>query len=232
MARTTARPPRRQWPWILAAAVVVVALIVGVTVFYNSRTDGRIIATTAPTSSTAPTATAGGADAAPTGCLGGEARDAAMIMAAQKAAPHTSNGAVEVAAALVRWSYQFPYPSPEDADQVGAAVVSSKAPESFRDLRAFYATNPNVSGGMVADGIEYSLSTVPGVWHLESYSGDEAEVSIGTGLIVDGVLSTTLRISTTVTLSWEDGAWKAEGLGATRTTEDMYAIGTQFTEGC
>lgn len=231
MARTVARPPRRKWPWILGALVVVIVVVVGAVNYYGTRTtDEPGTATTAPTS--APTATAGGADPVPTGCLGGEARDAAMVLAAQQAAPHTSNGAVEVATAVVRWAYQYPYPDPEGADQVAAAIVSSNAPANFGDLRGFFEKSPNLSGGLVSDGVDYYLSTVPGVWHLESYSGDAAEVSIGTGLVVDGELSTTLRTSVTASLSWEDGMWKVEGFGGTRTTEDMYSIGTQFTEGC
>jgi hypothetical protein len=236
MVRATAHPPRRKLPWILGGALVVVVLIFGLTYYFGSRTGvhSNPAETVPPASSAAPTepASTSAADPAPTGCLGGEIRDAAMVLAAQKAAPHTSNGAVEVAAALVRWAYQYPYPSASDADQVSEAIVSSQAPANFRDLAAFYASNPNVSGGLVPDGVNYSMSTVPGVWHLESYSGDSAEVSIGTGLIEDGALSTTLRASATVALTWEDGMWKSGGLGATRTTEELYSIGAAFTGGC
>jgi hypothetical protein len=234
MARATARPPRRKWPWIIGAAIVVAALIVGVSIYYRDTPTGPVTdATPVATSSATPTGAATiGADPAPTGCLGGNGRDAAMVIAAQKAAPHTSNGAVEVAAALVRWAYRYPYPSSEDATAVANAIVSNEAPANFKDLAGFYATNPNVSGGLVGDGVNYSLSTVPGVWHLESYSGDEAEVSVGTGLVVDGALSTTLRASATISLVWEDGVWKSGGLGATRTTEELYSIGTAFTGGC
>lgn len=234
MARATARPPGRKWPWIIGAAVVVAALIVGVSIYVSGRPDTTVIGTgDVPASSAAPTgAVPVGADPAPTGCLGGNGRDAAMVVAAQKAAPHTSNGAVEVAAALVRWAYRFPYPTADDATAVSEAIVSNEAPANFKDLAAFYASDPNVSGGLVPDGVNYSLSTVPGVWHLESYSGDEAEVSVGTGLVVDGALSTTFRASATISLVWEDGFWKSGGLGATRTTQDLYSIGTAFTGGC
>jgi hypothetical protein len=35
----------------------------------------------------------------------------AMVLSAEKLAPHTTNGAVEVATAFVRWLNQYPYPS-------------------------------------------------------------------------------------------------------------------------
>lgn len=153
-----------------------------------------------------------------------------MVLAAQTAAPHTSNGAVEFATAMMRFLYQYPYPSTSDAQAVQSAAIASDA--ETKDLVAFFAGNPNVSGGFVPDGQDYYRSTVPGVYHLESFSGDEVVVTVGSGIVVDGALDTTMRGSITFTVAWEDGAWKFVSSNGTRTTEDLYAIGTAFTGGC
>ena len=76
------------------------------------------------------------------------------------------------------------------------------------------------------------MSTVPGVWALESAATDRVEVTIGTGFVVDGALSTTLRSSITVTLDWQGGAWKIADAKGSRPTQNLYSIGTTFTGGC
>lgn len=225
MARTTARPPAPKWPWIVGIIVVAVLVVVAVVVFTRPSGNDQPISSPAATS----TAAADGGEA-PTGCLGGDKRDAAMVLAAQKAAPDTSAGAVEFAAAMQRFLYQYPYPSADDAAAASKTVMAKDA--ETRDLAAFFATNPNISGGLVPDGQTYYRSTIPGVWHLESYSNDQAVVSIGTGVVVDGKLNTTIRGSITVTVVWEDGAWKFLTSSGTRTTEDLYSVGTAFTAGC
>lgn len=225
MSSTTfARRPR--WPWILLAIVVVIGLVIAAVAIFGSH---AATPTASPSSTTsAPPSTS--ADPAPTGCLGGKTRDAAMVIAAQKSAPHTTNGAVEVAAAFTRWLDQYPYPSASDSAEVEKSALASSAPT--KDLVSFFANNPNLSGGLVADGEAYYLSTIPGVYHVESADTNEAVVSIGTGLVANGSLSATLRGSITVTVSWQSGAWKFVKSAGTRTTQDLYAIGTPFTGGC
>jgi hypothetical protein len=228
----TAPTARRTWPWIVGAAILIGALIIAGAVYFGSQ-RGTATPTPDPTTPAA-TSTATPStipvDAEPTGCLGGEARDAAMVLAAQKAAPHTSSGGVEYAAAFVRWLHQFPYPSSEDADAVAASGLAADVPT--KDLREFFANNPNVSGGLVPDATEYYLSTIPGVWHIESSSNDEVVATIGTGLVVQGAMSPTLKGSITVTVRWENGEWKFAKSEGTRTTEDLFSIGEPFTSGC
>jgi hypothetical protein len=130
----------------------------------------------------------------------------------------------------MRYLYQYPYPTADGAKQVSEAAVSKDA--ETKDLAAFFAGKPNVSGGLVEDGKDYYRSTIPGVWYLESFSGDEVVVSIGSGVVLDGALDTTMRGSITFTVVWQDGAWKFVSSAGTRTTEDLYSIGTPFTEGC
>lgn len=231
MARTTARPPRSKWPWIVGVVVVVALVIAAVFVFARPNGGDQPDSSTAATAATSTTSTVAPiGEEAPTGCLGGDERDAAMVIAAQKASPKTSSGAVEFAAAMQRFLYQYPYPSADDATLASNTVIAKDA--ETRDLAAFFATNPNISGGLVPDGETYYRSTIPGVWHLESYSNDQAVVSIGTGVVVAGELKTTVRGSITVTVVWEDGAWKFLTSSGTRTTEDLYSVGTAFTAGC
>lgn len=171
-----------------------------------------------------------GNDADPTGCLGGATRDSEMVLAAGASAPHTSNGAIEVATAFVRWLNQYPYPPAADITVIQKDALSTKAPT--KNIVAFFDTKPNLSGGLVADGTPYSLSTVPGVFHLESATANRATTSIGTALVVDGALSPTLKGSITVTVAWENGGWKFVSSEGTRTTEELYSIGRPFSSGC
>ncbi|KFF58638.1 hypothetical protein JF66_17105, partial [Cryobacterium sp. MLB-32] len=113
--------------------------------------------------------------------MGGETRDANMVLSAQKAAAHTTNGGVEFAASFVRWIQRYPYPSSGEADTVGSNAL---ARESFtNDLAAYIAAEPDLSGGIVAPGETYYMSTIPGVWLLESGSNDRVEVTIGTAFV-------------------------------------------------
>jgi hypothetical protein len=228
MTEQTPTPPRRRWPWIAAIAIVIVGLIVAFVAINLNQHPAHPEASNTPT----PTRTQPPAEAAPSGCLGGPDRDAAMLLAAQKAAPHTTTGAIEVAAAMVRWSFRYPSPSTAEDNQISAAIISDSATAAFRDLAGASQKNPNLSGGAVADGTPFYLSTAPGVWYLESHSKDAATVSIGAGYVVDGALSPQLRSSTTFSLVWERGAWRIKSGSITRTTEDLFQIGTPFTGGC
>ncbi|TFB86885.1 hypothetical protein E3O44_06880 [Cryobacterium algoricola] len=137
---------------------------------------------------------------------------------------------MDVAAAFVRWLIQYPYPTASDSDRLATTGLASDAPT--KDLTGFFATGPNLSGGLVPDSTDYYLSTIPGVWHLESSSGTEVEATIGTGVVINGELSPNLRGSITVTLRWEGGKWKFVKSVGTRSTEDLYAIGKPFASGC
>ena len=225
--RAEAKRPRRLWPWLLVGVVVVAALVVAGIVLGQ-----RPGAAPAPTPSGAPSSSSSAptADIEPTGCLGGKTRDAAMVLAARSAAPQTSNGAIEVGTAFVRWLNQYPYPSAADIAAVQGAALSATSPT--KDIAAFFETKPNLSGGLVPDASPYFLSTVPGVYYLESAASTEVTASIGTGLVVDGALSPTLRGSITVTMKWEDGGWKFVSSKGTRTTQELYSIGRPFTAGC
>ena len=207
---------------LVAAAGVVIALRLYAP---GSERDSRERPGTDPAAPPSPVETT----AAPvSGCLGGDTRDAAMVIAAQESAGHDENGAVEVAAAFVRWLNQFPYP--EDVERVQQTAISAEAPT--RDLVAFFDTEPDLSGGLVAESEPYWLSTVSGVYVVESAEADAVTASIGTALVRDGELSPSLKGSITVTVSWENGRWTFVRSEGTRTTEDLFSIGTPFGGGC
>jgi hypothetical protein len=221
-------PPRRRWPWITAIVIIVVAIIVALVTINLNQHLARPEASNTPT----PTRTQPAAEATPTGCLSGPDRDAAMLLATQKDAPHTTTGAIEVAAAMVRWSFRYPSPSIAEDNEISAAIISKSATPAFRDLARASQSNPNLSGGAVADGTPFYLSTIPGVWYLESNSKNAVTVSIGAGYVVNGALSPQLRSSTTFSLVWENGAWRIKSGSITRTTEELFRVGTPFTGGC
>jgi hypothetical protein len=153
-----------------------------------------------------------------------------MVLGAEKLAPHTTNGAVEVATAFVRWLNQYPYPAANTYSVIERNGLAKSAPT--QDLTSFFASDPNLSGGFVPDDTAYYASTVPGVYHVESVTTDSVSASIGTGFVVNGALSPTLRGSITVTVHWERGSWKFVSSKGMRTTENLYSIGTPFTAGC
>jgi hypothetical protein len=224
--QTNTRTTRRWVVLGLIAVAAIAAIIAAVVLATRDTTDPAPI----PSSSRSASPSSGPTDSLPTGCLGGEERDAAMLTQTVGAAEHTSNGAVEVAASFVRWIQRFPYPPDDEVLAVNDEVLAA---QSFTDdLASYLSARPDLSGGIVAEGTRYWMSTVPGVWHLESSSSDEVVVTIGTAFVVDGALSPTLRSSITVTVRWEDDGWRVSNADGTRTTQDLYEIGRPFAEGC
>lgn len=232
MTATSPRP-RRRILWILIAAVIVIALAITGAIIAGALHAAQNNPTTAPSTSSSPEpSTSATTDAEPTGCLGGQNRDADMLLAAQSDAPHTSNGAVEMTAAIVRWMYRAPVPASNEIASVEGELFSNQANPQFRDLTSAYETSPNPSGGIVEEGRAFYISTIPGVWHLESYTDDTATVSVGGGYVIDGELSPQLRSSTTFELAWERGAWRLVKGESPRPTQELFSLGTTFTGGC
>lgn len=225
--RAEAQRPRRVWPWFVGVAAIVIALLIAIVVTGHGPTGPPVASTS---NSPTPTPSASINDVEPTGCLGGKNRDADMVVSAGASAPHSSNGAIEVATAFIRWLNQYPYPTAADIAVIEKGALSGSAPT--KDIAAFFDTKPNLSGGLVPDQSPYYLSTVPGVFYLESAASDEVTASIGTALVVNGALSPTLKGSITVTVAWESGGWKFVSSEGTRTTEELYSIGRPFTSGC
>ena len=224
---TQAPTTRRRWPWIVVAIVVVVAIIVLLVVHFAGGTSTPIAS---PTSSHSKSSSVPASDPSPSGCLGGARRDATMVLNAQKAAPRTSNGAADMAAAFVRWIQRYPYPSASDASEIQSGVLAKK---SFTtNLVTYLAGKPDLSGGIVPAGENYYMSTVPGVWNLESSSASKTVVTIGSAFVINGAVSSTLRSSITITETWQLGGWHIANVAGTRSTEQLFSIGHPFTGGC
>lgn len=226
----TVRLRRRNWLRLLGGLIVVAAIIAVATVYFGGRANPEPPGAVATPTSSSTADTPLAIDAAPTGCLGGQDRTAEMVLAAQQSAPHTTNGAIEVSTSFMRWIQRFPFPTPEEA---GAVDDSLLAANSFTaDLISYLAGQPDLSGGIVENGTTYYMSTVPGVWKLETANSDRVEVTVGSAFVIDGALSPTLRSSITVISVWEDGKWKIADANGTLTTQDLYAAGRPFLGGC
>lgn len=239
MTQNLPKLPARRWPWILGAGAVVVTAIVAVCIVLPT---GVATPTASPTGTinTLPTATADPAptsslaldpiaDAPPTGCIGGPKRDSGMVFSTLERAPRTSNGAVEVAASLVRWITQSPMPPAEDVREVQAAAVAAG---SEIDLDSALTPGADMSNGAVPTGTDFYLSTAPGVWDVESSDADTVTVAVGTGFVIDGALSATQRGSATMTMLWQDEHWKLLTSSGSRPPAELFATGTAFTGGC
>lgn len=227
------KPPRGRRGGIILAVILVVAAIVAAAVVYSSSSSTD---TTSPTESQSTSATPSDADAAdpdaqPTGCLGGSARDADMLLAAQAAAPHTTTGAVEVAAAMVRWVQRSPLPTADEAVRVQDAVLT-KDRAFTADLPSYLAGDPDFRYGLFADDQDFYMRTINGVWLLDSATSDAVTVSLGLNYVIDGALSPRYVVSLTMEMLWEDGHWHVGDAYGKRTTETLFAAGTPFTEGC
>lgn len=232
---------RSRWPWVIAGVITVLAIAAGVTAFGLTRSNGAPADPSAPPTSappsTSPTAEPGsGGDgdtgAAPTGCLGGNNRDVAMVLAAQKAAPHTMFGAVETATAYVRWSIQYPEPSAEDVKAVSAVFEPGKEAESIQQVMSDYERNPNPSNGNAPDGTPVYLSTTNGLWLVSPDStSDRMTVSVNASYVINGVLSPTKTLAIAYVVVWQSGAWHVEK-AQRPDVQKIAAGGTTFTGGC
>jgi hypothetical protein len=228
--RAEAHPPRPRWPWIILAAAIVI-LIAAVIIIVSINTGESTTTTPAPpVTSSAPVTP--NPDEGPTGCLGGAARTAAMVLTAQKQAPHTSTGAIEVAASFIRWAHQYPYPTAADATAVGNTIFASSVSPQERNLAAAFAQDPNTSGGAVADNTPFNFTTLNGVWRVDSYATSKAVVSIGVGIVVNGALSPTLTTGQTVTLVWHKSHWLIAAATAPNSVSQLFQKGQPFTGGC
>ena len=233
------KPPARRWPLILGGGAGVATAVAAYCILAPTDVTTPIASPTgmadtprAATSEPSPTSSLALdpiADAPPTGCLAGPERDAAMVISSLERAPRTSNGAVEVAASLVRWITQSPIPPAEDVREVQAAAVASG---SDIDLDSALTPGADMSNGFVPAGTDFYLSTAPGVWDVESSDVDTVTVAVGTGFVIDGALSPTQRGSATMTMLWQDEHWKLLSSSGSRPPTDLFATGSAFTGGC
>jgi hypothetical protein len=241
MPRMYSSTGRSRWPLVIGAAAAVIVIGGGV-VFATTR-DGEPTAaptSSAPAASVTPSPTSTGSSGAgddedaapPTGCLGGQDRNAAMVLAAQEAASHSSYGAVEVATAYYRFIWQSPVPAAPDVESVESDIISSGATDEYRDLAAIYEQYPNVSGTDVADGTPFHLSTTNGLWMVDANStADRVTVNVAAGYVIDGALSPTKSTAQGFVMVWQDGGWHVEG-GSQPDAQTLANGGVRYTGGC
>lgn len=233
---------RSRWPIVIGAVVVVVAVGGGI-VYATSRGDTTPTATrtTSSASSTPAPITTGGTSGAgddenaeaPTGCLGGQDRTAAMVLATQKSAGHSSYGAVEVATSFYRWLWQYPYPSVTDSNTVSKNIMASSSPVGYRDLAGAYAKAGNEPAkGVVPAGTPFFVSTTNGVWMVTQQSTpNRVYVEFAMGYVINGALSPTQTTVSGFIMDWENGAWRIEKSLVPNQTI-LANGGTRYTGGC
>ncbi|TFD84038.1 hypothetical protein E3T61_19920 [Cryobacterium lactosi] len=231
---------RSRWPLVIGGSLLVLAIGGGIAYTATQPTEPA----TAPASSTptaAPTPTGsvsgnGDNEDDVTGCLGGQDRNANMVLTAQADAKHTTYGAVEVATAFYRWLWQTPNPAANtaEASAVSEAVMASTANDAFRDLTAGYQAmaGTDITAGQVPIGTPFHLSTTNGLWTVsEGSTTDKVEVNIAAGYVVNGELSPTKAAVISQTMVWENDGWHIESAG-TPDQAKLAAGGTRYTGGC
>ncbi|GAA4266608.1 hypothetical protein [Frondihabitans peucedani] len=233
---------RSRWPIVIGAAVVVVAVGGGI-VYATNRGNNQPTATIttsapAPAVTSIPTGGTSGSgdnenDEAPTGCLGGQDRDAPMVLAAQKAAKHSTYGAVEVATSFYRWLWQYPTPNASDADTVSKSIMAITSPVAYRDLAgAYQRAGDKLAAGEVPPGTSFHVSTTNGIWRVTEHStSNQVYVTFAVGYVIDGALSPTKTTVSGFVMDWENGAWRIEK----SIVPDQTVLangGTRYTGGC
>lgn len=215
------RMPR--WAVVVIAIVLVLAVIVGVSVWYQMN-PAKTPAAPAPVTVSAPS---GDASEIPNGCLAGKDTSAAALIAAQKKAPHTEAGAIGLAAAFSRWSSQYPYPPDADGKSVVAAIASSDADSSIKDIPAQIAAK-KPADGWASGGISFA----EGRYVVEDSTPDRVKVTVGGAGVKNGLPIPDYKVLRTLALVWQDGAWKIQSASADRTLEDLFTNGAALAGGC
>ena len=227
---------------LLLGAVLAASSVLALTAFFlfprtNTAPKAAPTAPAAASGGVAPSPSViyeGGYDPAPTGCLGGQARDTAMVLATQKKAGHSTFGAVEVAASLFRWGYRYPHPKPEDVSVVRPVFDPRTASRLVANYQAAYFRGAYVQplGGDVKTGTAYYLTTANGEWiAAEGASKDEVAVSVKAHYVLDGSYSVSRTGLTTFVMTWVSGAWHLNRLERTE-GDAQFSGGTSFTSGC
>lgn len=222
MVRRSSTPNARRgfprWAWLVVGVVVALALVGGVSAWYQANPQ-----TSSPASTPAPS---GSAAAVPNGCLAGASNDAGSLLQAQKDAPHTQAGAVGFATAVQRWAAQYPRPSGKDGSTVAASILAKGATGTIADMAA------NIAAAKTFPGVtSASLNLADGRYFVEEGTPDMVRVTVGGAEIVNGK-STDRKFASTLTVVWENNVWKVRSDGTERTLDDLFANGSAFSGGC
>jgi hypothetical protein len=231
---------RSRWPYVIGSALVVVVVAGGLVYTANqpapepTQSAEPTPTTTVPADGGSSGAGDGDEGAAPTGCLGGQERNAAMVLAAQTAAPHTTFGAVEVATSFYRSLWQYPAPSAEESNAVAAGLIASTATPAWKDVATQYQSEAwaQLVSKNQAYGSSFYTSTANGIWRVtEDSTTDRVTVEMAVGYVFDDVLSPTEVAGLALVMVWENNGWHVES-GVPVDQDKLAAGGTRFTEGC
>jgi hypothetical protein len=208
-----------RWAWIVTGLLVMLALIGGVSTWYqgNPRTGQPAPNTNEPAATAA---------AVPNGCMAGSSNEAAGLLQAQKDAPHSQAGAVGFGAAFLRWTAQYPRPSAKDGTTVAQSILAKGATGTIANLAANSAAPKSYPGVTSA-----SLNLADGRYVIEESTPDMVRVTVGGAEIINGK-STDRKFGSTLTVVWESGAWKVRSDGTERSLDELFANGSAFAGGC
>lgn len=229
---------RSLWPVVVGALVVVVIGLVVALVAVATRDEPGAAAEPTPTPTHTHEGVPGGTPELgdpPTGCLAGPGRDADMLLSTQAEAPHTSYGAVEMAASYMRWANRYPMPDAAQIATVEDNVVSPDANPAVADLAAA-AKDAEAKKTMRPDGhpfgTEFFTSTRNGQWLVDPTSTeDRVTVHLSLGVVVDGAMSEDAYGIGSPVFQWDGQAWGLVDMVPTDTAA-LEAGGTSFTGGC
>ncbi len=204
------RPPLPRWVWVTAGALA--AVIVAGVIFVQTQQHP-----TPPSSSAspAPSRSASASSSADTsspgvvsGCLA-EGQSVDMLLTTQKKAPHTPEGAVEVATALLRWAHRWPAPTVDEYQEVANTMWAGAKPFNRDDYNTEVA-GKNMTGGIVPDNTDYYLTPTLGFWTVNEYTGDTATVSIALTYDISRAVSPIYKSANGFRMVWSDQGWKQE----------------------
>jgi len=223
-AEGTARRGFPRWAIAVLIAVVVLALVAGVSIWYQMHPP-TTAAAPSPSTSSAPAAVAGGD--IPNGCLAGTSTSAAALLVAATKAPHTEAGAVGLAAAFTRWAGQYPHPTTTDGERVVAALASTHADGSILDIPANIAAK-KPRDGWVSGGVSFA----DGRYIVDGAGADQLTVTVGGAGIKNGLPIPDNTVVGTFMLVWENGMWKLQSSLPARTDENLFTNGAALAGGC
>lgn len=232
--------PRSRLPWVIAGVALVIALVVAAAWWgsANAGTDD-----TAPPETTSPVAPSPSAtptettvdgeyhvlDPQPTGCIAGNIPDADMLLEARERAPHTAYGAVEVAAATLKFSYRYPYPTKDELRAIEEMYVDDY------DIVSAYDSRPTIAPDVAPPGMPLQATMVGGAWYLNSFGEEQgqADITIAFFWEIDGERDGSIARSENVVLVWTDDGWAITREGSTpMRPQEVLDKGVNFTGAC
>ena len=230
------------WAKLLIGLVAVLIVVAGVAVYYSLDDDQAPQSqqtpspasnvSSAPTSPSAETTTSSPppATAAPagvaSGCIVGPDNSTEALLLAQQEAPHTTEGATDLAGQILKWINQFPRPSSVQVEQALESLGASSADESVTTLAAQLSE-------LRTDVPSFSTSLDEGGYAVLEEQSDLVRVSVYGAAERYENDPEAGAAAATYTLIWEDDMWRilSSSAGA-QSYEQMAATGTPFTGGC